>query len=329
MNVGQDLFDFNGPALEASVQRFASGVLAPAIWEGYARANVPMCIAASEVSEVALERAREYARAGGRLMIDSGAYVFRDNPEAMPWPWVVHIYEEICKVATSKVTLILPDVVGCQDGTLEVLRIWGNKVLEVTGGDREVLLPVQRGHRSPGAFVREALLLLAGPIDGLAIPSAAAAFPVEHIKQLADIPAMVPRRVHFLGISRNSKGLQSRQLRLLDIWPGAEVSCDACEHRAKVGKNKSITLARQQALTNLWDDELDGWDETEDTDDAVREALSADFPEADEEDIDAMLCSGMGQIHEVRLHRQHHDRVAGPRATTESIYSYAIEAHPI
>ncbi|EAZ97032.1 hypothetical protein, partial [Marinobacter sp. ELB17] len=230
-----DLFGFSKSALGAGVQKFASGVLAPAIWEGYRRAGNPMCIAASETNPASLTRACEFVRAGGELMVDSGAFIWRSAPERTPWAKIVEVYRAISEAATVPVVFILPDVVGSQDKTLDALGTWGNAILSVIDRKHQALMPVQTGDMTPEVFVTKALALLKRPMDGLALPSNAAAFPPELIKHLARVPASVPHRLHFLGISRNSRGLQSRLIHLNSVWPDAVVSCDACEHRALVG----------------------------------------------------------------------------------------------
>lgn len=323
--MSDDLFGFAPAELEFNVTKYASGVLSPAIWEGYRKAGNPMCIAASETGEAALARACDFVRAGGQLLVDSGAFIYRENPDATPWRRIVSVYQAIAQAATVPVAFILPDVVGNQEKTLAALREWGNAIQSVVSSPHELLMPVQLGDKTPGNFVREALLCLERPMDGLALPSNAAAFPPTMIPMLADMPDCVPHRLHFLGISRNSHGLQERLFRLQAIWPDASVSCDACEHRALVGANAPITKARADALTHFWDHTLESWDDTEDDDttDLAREALRERFPDLDDDDLDALMCSGWGTITQTAARHRQHEKHNGPKATTESIYRYA------
>lgn len=321
-----DLFGFSSQALGLQVTRYASGVLSPAIWEGYLLASRAMCIAASETNDAALERACQFVGEGGDLLVDSGAFIYRNRPGEMPWERILTIYQRIAEAATGKVTFILPDVVGSQENTLQALRGWGNQVMEAIGPQHDALLPVQRGAQSPAAFIKEAALCLNRPLDGLAIPSNAAAFPADELSGLADIPANIPRRVHFLGISRNSRALQDRLFRLQEFWPDAEVSCDACEHRAQVGQGKPITVARASALESMWDEELDAWDETEEDPDEARALLAQQYPELDEEAIDNLLLSSVGAWSQIQRKHAAHTKTAGPLATTESIYAFASGA---
>ena len=322
-NTPDDLFGFSGQSLEDKVKRFASGVLAPAIWAGYERARRPMCIAASEAGASAIERALRYVHSGGELFVDSGAFIYRDTPDCMPWPVVIERYRLLATTATRPLTFVLPDVVGSQMATIEVLRVWGRAVLDAVGPNHVTLLPVQRGDRTPSAFIKEALLALGGPIGGLAIPSHAAAFPPAMLKDLGKVPDSVPRRVHFLGISRRSKALQDRLFRLEEVWPGAETSCDACEHRAQVGKGNAITDTRADVLAQMWDDELDHWDDTEEDSEQTINRLRKVYPDLDDEGIESMMLSQAGSFHDLQLAKQRHSKEYGPKATTESIYQFA------
>jgi len=318
-----DLFGFSGQALEAQVKRYASGVLAPAIWAGYERAGRAMCIAASEANANAVERAVSFVRSGGDLMVDSGAFIWRDEPHRTPWTTIIDIYTRIADQAERPVVFVLPDVVGSQDDTLDVLRLWGNAVLAAIGPRHIALLPVQRGSRAPSTFIKQALLTLSGPIGGLAIPSHAAAFSPEMLKDLAHVPTVVPRRVHFLGISRRSKALQDRLLRLADAWPQADISCDACEHRAQVGAGNPITEARSSALRGMWDDDIEDWDDTEEDPEDAKSALRAAYAGMDEESIENMMLSQAGGWVDLNLAQKRYAKTAGPKATTESIYQFA------
>jgi hypothetical protein len=318
-----DLFGFSGQCLQDRVKRYASGVLSPAIWAGYQRAGRAVCIAASEAGESAIGRALQYAEDGGDLFIDSGAFIFKDNPGATPWAVIIEKYRRIASNATRPVTFVLPDVVGDQNATLEVLRSWGDAVLQAIGPNHIALLPVQRGSRMPSTFIKEAQLILSGPIGGLAIPSHAAAFPPAMLKDLVSVSTSVPRRVHFLGISRRSKALQERLLRLEEVWPGSEVSCDACEHRAQLGRGRKITDARSAALDGLWDEALDNYDDTEQDSESTTAAMKLAYPSMDDDSIGNMMLSQAGGWVDLTIAQGRHAKSEGPKATTESIYQFA------
>lgn len=321
-----DLFGFEQATLEAETTKFASGVLSPAIWAGYVKAGRSLCIAASQTGHVTLQRALDFAAGGGTLLVDSGAFVYRNSPDKTPWAKILDVYRQIAEAATGHVTFVLPDVVGSQEKTLAILDRWG-AAFQTAVGAHEALLPVQVGNTPPDIFIKQACLLLSRPIGGLALPSNAAAFPPELIATLGNSPGSVPRRVHFLGISRNSKGLQDRLFRLAQIWPDAKTSCDACEHRAAIGEGKPITMARREVLSSMIDCELEEWDETEDdgTDAEARTHLRNRFPDLEDDDIDTLICSGWGEIAQISAFHNHQTHACGPKATTDAIYQFATQ----
>lgn len=318
-----DLFGFSAGTLDTGVRHYASGVLSPSIFEGYRRAGAPVCIAASEMGKPALERALAYADAGGEILVDSGAFIWKDQPNQMPWLRVISHYKALAAVATGPLTFILPDQVGSQAGSLKALAKYGPAIQEAIG-DHPALLPLQVGPHSPGEYVRLASELLSRPVDGLAVPSHAAAFPPQQLRQLAGLPESIPRRIHFLGISRNSRGLRERILYLQEAWQDCEVSCDACLHRAHVGEGRFITESRRSSLDGYWDQELEGWDDTEVDPEASLEMARQRFPDLNDEDLEALLLSPWGSHIDTHIRHQQNLKDNGPRATADSIYQFAI-----
>jgi hypothetical protein len=279
------------------------------------------------MGEGAIERVVSYASEGHKILLDSGAFIHRSDPQSMPWNRVLAVYARVIAAATSSVTLILPDVVGDQDGTLKVLQLFGADVLAMATNDHEALLPLQLGEREPAQFVDAAIAALGGVPSGLALPSRDFAFPASKLASLADITTALPRRLHFLGISRAAQRLGERLLRLEEVWPGCVVTCDACEHRAKVGQGRPVTVLRTEALDRLTDQAIDEWDETEDdvSADVAREAIRNQFPDLDENDIDAMASSTWGSMAQLQARQTLNRKQLGPQATTESIYRFAMD----
>lgn len=318
-----DLFGFAVDDLDAGTKHYASGVLSPAIFEGYRRAGSPVCVVASEMGSPAMDRAIAYAKAGGQILVDSGAFIWKDAPEAMSWDRVVSNYRALAAAATERLSFVLPDQVGSQEGSLEALSKFGPSILEAIGPGHDALLPIQTGLLSPAEFVHLASEHLTRPFDGVAIPSHAAAFPPADLRLLAELPASIPQRVHFLGISRNSKALRERVWFLKEAWQGAMISCDACLHRAQVGTGKLITEVRRAALEEYWDQELEAWDDTEECPEEALAAARERFPGLDEEGLAAVMASQMGSFFESQILHDRHTKVNGPKATTDSIYHFA------
>lgn len=325
MTLQQDFFG-DLAAIEAdSVRRYFSGVLSPAIWEGHRRAAAPVCVAASECGGPALERICAYAASGGDILLDSGAFVYRDSPEKMPWTKVMTVYRRVLDAATRPLTVIAPDVVGDQQATLEVLRTHGATVAALCAGKHRILLPVQRGPISVPLFVKAALQALDTIPDGLAIPCKASAFPASELAALKRVDPRIPRRLHFLGISQRVKELAERVRIVRAFWLHAEISCDAVEFRAQVGQNKPITRFRREALDKRIQTAHEGWDETEDFDvhDATLNVLAKEFPDLDEADLIDVACSGYGVALDLRHFHERTEKEQGPAATADSIAWFA------
>lgn len=324
-----DMFSFDPSAEAQRVRRYFSGVLSPAIWTGYQAAGVPLCVAVTDMGQAALARVVAHAAAGGELLVDSGAYRFRNDPAEMPWGWVLHGYREILASSVVQQAVILPDVVGDQVATLAVLAAHGPSVLALCGGVHTALLPVQRGPLSLPDFVAAAREVLGCWPGGIAVPSAAAALDPRELARLGELDEEMPRRVHVLGVSRQTKRLMERLVHLREAWPDAEVSRDACEHRAQVGQGRRITEARRGHLGRLVDDEVVGWDETEesfaDMGAWAREMLDEAVSE-DPEMVEDLACSDWGRMLEVGAARAAFSQRCGPQATAQSIREFAEEA---
>ena len=108
-----DLFGFEPASVDRSVKHFVSGALSsPAIFEGFKQAGSPLCIVASSMGPKTLERAVTFACKGGELLVDSGAFLFRKEPDRMPWAKVVKVYKALAACKGARLTFVLADVVG-------------------------------------------------------------------------------------------------------------------------------------------------------------------------------------------------------------------------
>lgn len=236
------------------VTHYGSGVLTPAYWEAYCSIGHPVCVTAAELGSTGLSRVCDYLRQGGTVLMDSGAFLYREDFGAMPWAKVEQVYRAVSEAAskgqkTTKVTFILPDAVGSQSGSLAALREWGARIQAAIGPTHERLLPIQRGSMTPTLYIEAAIAALGNsPISGIAVPCKAKAFPAEHLSDLKNTTCDIPRRVHLLGLSGNRKKLATYLLHLNESWPGATVSCDAVLHRAAVGEREIITRMRQEII---------------------------------------------------------------------------------
>lgn len=319
-----DLFGYEGDeALLSRVRRFVSGVAAPAIWSGYEAAGVPMCLVAAGLPPAAVARAQRFRRAGGLLLADSGAFEFRDHPEDLNWLAIMATYEQLAQGTGSRLSVILPDVVGDQVASIALARTYGRALAPLRAAGHELLVPMQRGSLSLAAYFACYVDALGFVPGGFAIPSNAAAMPVDQLAGLRDIEG-APHRVHFLGISRRSKPLVFRVAALRDFWPDCDISADACEHRAHVGEDRPITRMRRESLQRRVAAGIEATDDTEHAawDDA-EDHLRALFPNADNETLQDLVCSGWGvQAFTEQLHQRLRVE-CGPAATADSIEAFA------
>lgn len=308
------------------VLEFFSGVASPAIWSGYESARAPMCLVVGDLSKTGVVRARRYAAAGGVLLLDSGAFIYRETPERVDWPSVLGRYAQIADCARGgEVLLVLPDVVGNQEGTLSLAARYQHEIASLRASGAKLLLPMQRGALSFEAFYAAYCDAAGISPDGLALPSNAAALSEEDLAEILRLRS-VPRRLHFLGVSKTAARLAPRVLRVFDAWPDAAVSCDACVHRAYVGAARPITRHRREALRELVEEERAVFDETEDHEgsEATRAAFADAFPNADEAELDDLVCSGWGVVQHEQIIGQKLSRAMGPAATAASIKGFAL-----
>jgi len=241
----------------------------------------------------------------------------------------MHGYHAVMAPIGTRCCYILPDVVGDQAGTLELARSLRPMLEHLARLDHDALIPVQRGPMSITAFVAAYRQAMGGiPVSGLAIPSNAAAMPVEELKGLAHVED-ISRRVHFLGISRRARPLLDRARALAEFWPDVAISADACEHRAHVGRTRAITRSRASHLATLVANSWMEYDETEDgplfesDHDPVREKLQRFSPDADEETLNDLIASGWGLSIQFELAGERFVSQNGPLATTHSIHEFA------
>ena len=319
-----DLFGYQGDdVLLAGVHRYASGVAAPAIWAGYAAAGVPMCLVAADLPLSAIARAMAYRHSGHELLLDSGAFIYRDRPGQLDWRAVVATYLRLGRGAGAKLTLILPDVVGDQAGSIALAAAYGPRLARLARMGHLTLVPMQRGAMPLPVYFRRYVQALGFDPAGFAIPSNAAAMPVRELEALQLI-SEAPRRVHFLGISRRAKPLAARVATLRAFWPDAAISADACEHRAHVGEKRQITVKRRQALERRVGDSLESIDDTEhEAWTPAEDDLRNLFPALSEEELEDVVCSSWGVMAFTARLREQLQGEHGPASTTESIEAFA------
>lgn len=322
-----DLFGETPRKASSRTVQFASGVDCPAVMTGFARAGHPMCLVANACTARLLGIAEEFVLAGGRLLLDSGAFGFRDNPAGMRWNKVFDIYEKLAVMAPHRVSLVLPDVVGDQNATLRLASTHSEalRTLGITGA--ELLLPMQRGTLKFDDFYIAYTDAAGVRPTGLALPWNAHALTMVDLKAILSCD-FLPRRLHFLGIGRDANGFVEPSFEVVCRWPTAVISCDSTLHRAEIGRGRSvrpITRDRDAALASRLDAWRGDYDETEDDDanDALRREMSARFPELSAEDLDDVMCSPWGSAGSWTHAIGEEESRVGPMATANAIEQFA------
>ena len=242
-----DLFGFAAENLDAEVIQYVSGAQSsPAIINGVIAGQAPLCVTACNLSERAFAQLEAYVqRPGSRLLVDSGAFLYRDNPKAMPWARVIEMYRRLSSWCDdqARIDFVLPDVVGDQDGTLAVLNEWGRACVEAVGDSDRCLLTIQGGSLAPDAFIDRARAFLGFPIRSIALPCKVAQMPAQ---QLHCLERLDIRRIHLLGTGRCSRITREYGVVLGEALPGVRITCDSTSFRAQIGKGREITETRRE-----------------------------------------------------------------------------------
>ncbi|MBE1299784.1 MAG: hypothetical protein GJ680_07745 [Alteromonadaceae bacterium] len=239
--------------INRQVDGFSSDVLlyrsgtqrSPNDFKGYSDARVPICIALWRSSETVRSLAKEHVKAGNFLMLDHGEYErFRYNIKHPNAPHADYIefddifdhYEDIVSVAKqpSLVSLVLPDKIGDQQGSLALLRQYKDRIATLQGTGAELILPLQKGMQSLETHYHQCLDVLPAGKIGVALPSNAEALSEHDILRFCK--QILPNRIHFLG-SKPTQVLYKVQ----HICNTAIVTCDATRHRAHIGQGRLLT----------------------------------------------------------------------------------------
>ena len=221
-----------------------------------------ICAAAKELWRPRVEALKKVSVP---VLIDSGAFseVDRKDPTKVvapmddnAWRRVLSLYHELADALGSKLTVAAPDRVASQSVTLERMRTYATDVQELLDKGAHVLVPLQRGERSPLAFERAAMdaLDLSPHQQRRIVP----AFPM--MKAATDPATVVdyvrqrkPRRVHLLGLGPRSQKVDVKGLlqKLHEASPATEVTLDSGWKTASVGRaGKGRRLTRAKDLVD-------------------------------------------------------------------------------
>jgi len=237
------------------VTSYRSGATAPNIIRGYIVSGTPLGVSMRELGpgSASWDMMLEYARRGGQVFVDTGAFTAFQKQEPMDWPKVMQAYRRIIEQGEGgRLHVVAPDVIGDQAASLDVLEQYRDQVLELMDHGHDVLVPVQKGAMSPYIAWRAATHILGTDDFTASVPSNAAAFTPADLTNLVSGPEKPPR-IHLLGIAGNKKKLAELVRIIRQHSPDTIITSDAARIRAQVGEGRPITVARERWKRTLAD----------------------------------------------------------------------------
>lgn len=231
-----------------NVTVYRSGVSSITDLNGYADAGAAVGVVINRLSQPAVERLVEYNRDGGRVFIDSGAFGAFKGGTSINFDVVLSEYAPIFERMENKarVSLVMPDVVGDQVRSLELIREHRDAIIDFIAKGADTIIPIQRGEKSLSAAYKEIVDILGTDDFRVAIPSNQKAVPQDELS--AFLSESKPARIHLLGISEANKRFSSLIATCTEASPGVEISADANRLRALVGANRKLTNAMAARL---------------------------------------------------------------------------------
>jgi hypothetical protein len=241
---------------------FISGASALSDLRGLLRLSVPLGISIPELSEPALAVLLEHTCLPDlRVFVDSGAFseVDRTGRVVHPianeeWDRRVAVMLQIAIAFGARATIVAPDCVGNQVETLRRLSRYAVSMRTARAADSRIVVPIQRGERSPASFAAAAAEALGFDDFVAGIPGNKIAMPTAELE--AYLRARRPRAVHLLGMGPRN----ARYQKLVDVVrrlaPGAEISCDSQAFTAKSGRTNGRD-GEPRELTS-WQDAMEG-----------------------------------------------------------------------
>nr|WP_280971304.1 LPD1 domain-containing protein [Cupriavidus gilardii]WDE72566.1 hypothetical protein [Cupriavidus gilardii] len=237
-------------ALQERVTRFASGMSRVKDFHPAARAEHGIGVDIGELSDTALrELADRIVNMRARVFVDSGAFgLFKrglksGNTRPMNFDAVLSRYEQLqqyiadANAVEERVTppmLVMPDVVGDQAASLELVRHYRDWIqVETEFRVSRPVVPLQRGDLSLSEAYAQVVKVLGTDRFIVGIPSNAAAITPEEF--IAFLNECKPKAVHILGALADSR-LAPRLQQIVEagLDGDIEVSADANILRSKI-----------------------------------------------------------------------------------------------
>lgn len=248
------------PGERASATRsvsYRSGMSRVGDLSASAASGVPTGVVISELNARAKAALLEANAGGVRFFVDSGAFAARrDGAAPVDFDAVCRAYRELADGAAHPelLSVVAPDRVGDRDGTLALLGIYRTDLLALVDRGVELLVPLQR--HVPAAVgdpvysladtYRETVRILGTDRFRCALPARVSVFTETEILEF--VRDAKPSRLHLLGVGSSAE-LPMRLRRLGSVSDGLDVSTDACQFRAGLGRGRPLQQIIDVSLT--------------------------------------------------------------------------------
>ena len=224
------------------ITHYSSGASSLSDFLGYAKSQKPICVCVIDTSSKVRTHIANYVSSGFPVLVDSGAFrIFRKNlasdiDDVLSFQTVFDYYQDIinqCKT-TDTLSLVMPDVVGEQSASLDLLQKYKNIINQYHRLGCNLVVPLQKGERSLSQHYQQCIDVLGFDTFTVGLPSNAKA--VTQSEVIKFLVQAQPKSVHFLGMKETSTMHHA-----MGVCPNTDFSSDATQLRKHIGNGKLLT----------------------------------------------------------------------------------------
>ncbi len=230
---------------------FHSGMSAKSDLRAAVDEGVPVGVVATllDVAKTILVLPR-HLDAGFSVFIDSGAFAAFQKREVVDWARVFSAYESVLHMTDKpqKLSIVAPDVIGDQRGTLALWEVHAERVRAWINADARVIIPLQCGEISAGSMLDRAKQIFKTDRLCAGIPSNLEAM------DAADAATLRHSDFHILGRVVLTEDLKVKLSVLLRNNPEAYYTADANWLRSRLSQISSAAqVFRRDHSGTSWD----------------------------------------------------------------------------
>ena len=253
------------PGLKKPVTLFHSGFQGarPAEAKVVTEMQVPMGMAVfgekggklTRLGKQKRQYAADHLENGGKLFLDSGEFNLAGKGVSVPLEGKRNLFDEYDNIVgdiapenRGNVTLVMPDVIGDQQASLDLQRKHSAKIQQYIDDGFDVIIPIQKGkktlteaHDEVAAEFGEGNFRVGVPSNKKAVTN----------KELSDfMKTSKPSKIHMLGIGSSTKAGKSKIDMVQNIAPEADITLDsstAARAAALAGKESKSKSERTRA----------------------------------------------------------------------------------